>query len=420
LAEAFFRLLGEIRLKDLMMRTALGMLASLLIATASISYFKYERPLQPILSGGQHYIVLDETIWPRSRPDLEDLRIYSTEKEIPYMLTIARAGSAIEQKKISVLQPGTLNGKTQFLLDMSDISRYDRVELKLRAKNFVAHARVEGGDDAHGVSWSNLGTTTLYDLSDEKLGHNSTLHVPVTTYKYLRVWIDDSVKPLDLESATAGINLGEKAVWRDLKSEPEHSQQGHDTVFTLSLPKNVPLERVLLSIDPSQANFRRDVEIQSDNGMRFGSGEISRIHMNRNGQKIDVQQPWLEVGGTGPGPFKIIIHNGDDAPLKITDVHLQQYERRIYFDSDPGASLRLYYGDEKLEPPIYDYAKLFQRDPSADRVLLAAEEQNAAFRGRPDDRPWSERHPALLWVTIIAAVMILGGIALRSMKPTSS
>jgi hypothetical protein len=106
--------------------------------------------------------------------------------------------------------------------------------------------------------------------------------------------------------------------------------------------------------------------------------------------------------------------------LKVTGVHLQQYERRIYFDSEPGASLSLYYGDEKLGPPIYDYAKLFQRDASAEQVQLSAEEQNAAFSGRPDDRPWSERHPAVLWVSIIAAVMILGGIALRSMKPTAT
>ncbi len=403
-----------------MMRTSLRILAVCFIATASISYFKYERQLQPIQSGGQHYIVLDESIWPHARPDLEDLRIYSAQKEIPYMLTIERGGSAIEQKKISVLQPGTLDGRTQFLLDMSDNSRYDRVELKLRTKNFVAHAHVEGSDDPHGMSWSNLGTTTLYDLSDEKLGHNSTLQIPVTTYKYLRVWIDNSVKPSDVQSASAGMNLEERAVWRDLNSQPEHTQQGHDTVFLVSVPKNVPLERVLLSIDPSQANFRRDIEIQSDNGIWFGSGEISRIHLNRNGQRIDVEQPWLDVGGTGPGPFKIIVHNGDDPPLKITGVHLQQYERRVYFDSDPGVSVSLYYGDDKLGAPIYDYAKLFQRDASADPVQLSPEEQNAAYSGRPDDRPWSERHPAVLWVTILAAVMILGGIALRSMKPTAT
>jgi hypothetical protein len=402
------------------MRTTLRLLFVLLIATPSLSYFKYERELEATHSSGQHYIAVDQTLWERARPDLDDLRIYSAGKEIPYTLTIERGGSEIEQKKINVLQPGTVGGETQFLLDMSDISRYDRVELKLRTKNFVAHARVEGSDDPHGKQWSILGTTTLYDLSDEKLGHNSTLQIPVTAFKYLRVDVDGVVKPSDIESGTAGMVLAQKAVWRDLRSAPSPAQQGRDTVLTVAVPENVPVERVLLSFDPGQQNFRREIEIQSDNGGWSGSGEISRIHMQRNGQRIDVEQPWFDIRVTGPGTLKAVIHNGDDVPLKITAIHLQQYERRIYFDSDSGANPRLYYGDEKLGAPVYDYAKLFQKDASADQLQLGAEEPNAAYAGRPDDRPWSERHPALLWVAIIAAVLVLGGIALRSMKTTAT
>jgi hypothetical protein len=41
---------------------------------------------------------------------------------------------------------------------------------------------------------------------------------------------------------------------------------------------------------------------------------------------------------------------------------------------------------------------------------------NAAYTGRPDDRPWSERHPAVLWAAIVTAVLILGAIALKSMR----
>jgi hypothetical protein len=401
------------------MRTTLRLLVVLLIATPSVPYFKYERELGQTHSGGQHYIAVDEILWRNSRPDLADLRIYSAEKEIPYTLTIERGGSQVEQKKVALLQPGTVAGKTQFLLDMSDIPRYDRVELKLSTKNFVAHARVEGSDDLHGIQWSILGTTTLYDLSDEKLGHNSTLQIPVTAFKYLRVIVDSAVKPSDIESATAGIVLAQKAVWRNLSSEPTQAQRGRDTVLIFAVSDNVPAERVLLSIDPAQRNFRREIEIQDDKGLWSGSGEISRIHLQRNGQRIDVEQPWLDLRGTGPGTVKVIIHNGDDAPLKITGARLQQYERRIYFDSDSVANLRLYYGDEKLEVPVYDYAKLFQKEVSAEEIHLGSKEMNAAYTGRPDDRPWSERHPALLWVAIIAAVLILGGIALRSMKATA-
>ncbi len=399
-----------------MTRTTLGLLAALLAASSSTSYFNYQRQLQAINSSGQHYAVVDETIWQHARPDLDDLRIYSAEKEIAYRLTIEQGSSETEQKQCRVLQPGTVGGKTQFLLDMSGIPEYDRIELKLGTKNFVAHARVEGEDDPHGTKWAVLGTTTLYDLSDERLGHNSTLQIPLTTYKYLRVTVDSPVKPSEVQGGTAGITRAQKAVWRDLSGDPKQTQEGKDTILTFSIPGNVPVERVILSVDPAQQNFLRGMEVQGNKGQWFGTGEIRRVHMQRNGQKIDTEQTSLDLRGTSQGTLKVIIHNGDDAPLKITGARLQQYERRIYFDADSGARARLYYGDAKLESPVYDYAKLFQKDANASQVPLGAEEANATYTGRPDERPWSERHPAVLWVAIVAAVLILGSIALRSMK----
>jgi hypothetical protein len=39
-----------------------------------------------------------------------------------------------------------------------------------------------------------------------------------------------------------------------------------------------------------------------------------------------------------------------------------------------------------------------------------------AWQSRPDDRPFTEKHPALLWAVLIAVVVVLGAIALRSAK----
>jgi hypothetical protein len=399
------------------MNRAFGILvAALLFVHAAVPYFKYERRIQPNASAGQHYLVVDETVWQHARPDLSDLRIYSTEKEVPYAFQIESGGSEIEQKEFRVLQPATVGGKTQFLLDMSGVAEYDRVELKLSTKNYVAHARVEGQDDPHGSAWAALGTTTLYDLSDEKLGHNSTLQIPLSTYKYLRVTADSSVKPSDVHTGTAGITRASKAVWRTINSGPQQSQQGKDTVVAFSLPENVPVERLVFAIDPAQPNFQRTIEFQGDKDQYLGPGEISRIHMQRNGQKIDVENTSPQIGTTGQHTLKAIIHNGDDQPLKITGASLQQYERRIYFDAVPEGQYKLYYGDEKLEAPVYDYAKLFQRDAAATEAALAGQESNAAYTGRPDERPWSERHPAVLWAAILAAVLILGALALKSIR----
>lgn len=412
--------------------SASALLAAFLAANVSFAYFRYERQAEPAKTTGQHYAIVDEALWQHARPDLGDVRIYWEQTEIPYKLIIESGGTETERKSFRVLQPGIVGGKTQFLLDMSGVPEYDRIELHLAAKDFVAHARVEGQDDPHGARWADLGTTTLYDLSTEKLGRNSTLQIPLTNYRYLRVTVDRAVKPGDVEGGTAGVTRARQAVWHGLNSKAAISQrdgnsqrdangtQGNTTVLTFSVPNNVPVERVIFAIDPAQQNFRRPVGIQSDKGAWSGSGEITRIHMLRSGQKIDVDQTALDIEGTGPATLKIKIQNGDDAPLNITDARLEQYERRIYFDSPSGAEAHFYYGDEKVGAPVFDYAKLFEKNANADQVGLRPEEANVAYTGRPDDRPWSERHPAVLWVAIIVAVAILGTIALRSMKATTA
>ncbi len=138
--------------------------------------------------------------------------------------------------------------------------------------------------------------------------------------------------------------------------------------------------------------------------------------MQRNGQRLDVEETSFATNLRGPRQYEFVVRNGDDSPLQITGVRVQQYERRIYFDSEAGAAVKLYYGDSKLDPPIYDYRKLFQKAVSPGQLQLGAEALNSAFKGRLDDRPWSERYPAVLWTAIIAAVLILGGIAFRSIQ----
>jgi hypothetical protein len=410
------------------MKMGAVLLAAVILAGPSIPYFKYQRPVQA-QPGGQRFVAVDEQIWKNARNDLGDLRLYSGQQEVPYALTVERGSRENDNKDVSVLQQSVTGGKTQFLIDMTDVPEYDHIDLKLAAKNFVAHARVEGQDDLHGKQWALLADSILYDLSKENLGGNSMLRLPLSTYKYLRVTIDGPVKPTDIVGATSEFRQEQKAVWRDVGGAPTVAElpanaargdssrgNGKATVLNFAVPENVPVDRVTLDIDPAQPNFRRSVQVTSDKDDYIGSGEIDRVHMVRSGQKIDSDDYDVNFSAVGHKTIKVIIDNGDDPPLKIKSARLQQLERRLYFDAPASGPLTLYYGDEKLDPPVYDYAKLFLLAKGAAPAQLGAEQANAAYTGRPDERPWTERHPAVLWIAIVAAVLILGAIALRSMK----
>ncbi len=118
-----------------MMRTTWAFLAVLLAASPAISYFKYQRQIGAASASGQHYAVVDETVWQHALPNLDDLRLYAAGQEIPYARRTMLGSLKTEQQTVRVLQQGTVAGKTQFLLDMSGLSDYDRVTLAVGTKN---------------------------------------------------------------------------------------------------------------------------------------------------------------------------------------------------------------------------------------------------------------------------------------------
>jgi hypothetical protein len=414
------------------MKIGAVLLVAVIFAGPSIPYFKYQRPVE-VQPGGQRFVAVDEQVWKNARPDLGDLRMYSGQQEVPYAMTVERGSRESDNKDVRVLQQSVVGGKTQFMIDMAGVAEYDHIDLKLAAKNFVAHARVEGQEDMHGTQWALLAESILYDLSKENLGGNSMLRLPLSTYKYLRVTIDGPVKPAEVIAASSEFRQENKAVWRDVGGAPTVAEMtmsaarndptrrnGRATLLTFAVPENVPVDRVILDVDPAQANFRRSVQVTDDKDVYIGSGGINRVHMVRSGRKIDSDDYDVSFFAVGHKTIKVIIDNGDDPPLKLKTARLQQLEHRLYFEASAATPLTLYYGDEKLESPVYDYAKLFLLATDAAPAQLGGEEANAVYTGRPDERPWTEKHPAVLWIAIVAAVLILGAIALRSMKTAAA
>ena len=57
-----------------------------------------------------------------------------------------------------------------------------------------------------------------------------------------------------------------------------------------------------------------------------------------------------------------------------------------------------------------------EKDAKAALAQLGPEQTNTAYTGRPDDRPWSERHKALLWLAMVLAVVVLAVLAVRGFK----
>ena len=91
-------------------------------------------------------------------------------------------------------------------------------------------------------------------------------------------------------------------------------------------------------------------------------------------------------------------------------------QRSLCFQATSGQQLTLFYGDPKLEAPVYDFARTYTPSARSAVAHLGPEESNPAWRPRPDDRPYTERHPHLLWLALLLMVCSLALVAFRSSK----
>ncbi len=117
--------------------------------------------------------------------------------------------------------------------------------------------------------------------------------------------------------------------------------------------------------------------------------------------------------------WRIEIVNANDQPLASAHIELRGLPRQLAFPVEPGHSYRLIYGNQKAAPTQYDFGRVFSH--SEKKVLfmaqLGAEELTANYA---DPRPFTERHPNLLWIALGVAIVLLGYAALRALRTPDS
>ena len=381
----------------------------------AIAYFSNVRDVSIVQPGTQNFFVVDEEIWDHSRPDLGDLRLYDAESPVQYSLSEQRAGVSSEEAEAKILNLGSVSGHTEFDIDAQGLPAYDRVRLQIEAKDFVVTASVAGSNALAQAPSTELPPSTLYDFTSEQLGSNSVLKLPPSSFRYLHVKLSGGILPPQIKGAAIS-NLREReASWTKAGSCAAPQQKQRTTVIVCDVPPKVPLNRILFQIEPGQVNFRRRVSVEDAKGVQQASGEISRVRINRAGTLVTNQELAITMAGSY-GPITVSVDNEDNSPLAILEVQPLSLERRIYFDPQGRTFLKLYYGDERLSSPVYDYARFFHVEASPAQAQLGAGAHNPQYTGRPDQRPWSERHMGILWAAMIMAVIALAVLAIRGMR----
>lgn len=366
-------------------------------------------------------IELPEAVYANSSNHLADVRIADDQgREIPYVLHVPTSESRSERRGVRTLEQSYAPGEfTQFVFDAGLKPRfYNAIEVLTTESDFIAWAEVAVSDDSR--EWRIVcDRAPLFRFSKQNLQGTQTLHFSETSARYIRLRVLEGSKRFSLSRVELLYQMSppEERTMAAAQFRSVASGNPNESVWEADLPTDLPVNE--LWFETSEPEFSRLVTIESrEDGSDWqsaGSGEIYRFRHD------DWLREWLRVsfGGGWSAHWRVHVANGNNAPLADVRITLYMMPRRLIFRADPARRYRVLYGQSQAKAPLYDlgrtiYAKDMSRVPAA---TLGPEELNAAYE---DPRPWTEKHPAVLWISVIVAAGLLGFAALRSLRASSN
>jgi hypothetical protein len=410
---------------------------ALLIAAAvspEIQYFSRERPVQNTPQRPmQTCLVLDAELFAHASPQFSDLRLYRDGKETPYVIHLSAPVQARETS-IVPMNLGRRGSEVSFDAAMPEGS-YSDLQLDVAAQDFIATVTVSGSQAQTDSSRTTLGSYTIFDLSHQKLGRSTVLHIPTSDFRYLHFQIEGPVTPESITGVAVDKLPATEARSEMVAQASSVIQKGHASVLEFDVPALVPVDRLAFTVGTQPINFTRNVTINVTTmelppatdaleppRPQTVTGNLLRIHTVQNGHRIDEEDLDIDTPGTvleKPAKWTVTIDNGDDTPLAVESVRAQMLQRRLCFEAAGSGQYNLMYGDPALTAARYDYATLFAPQTDAAQAMVGPEQRNPEYRPRPDQRPLTERYPGLLWGALVVVIATLAAIAFRSAKRSS-
>ena len=392
--------------------------------------FTVERTVE-VPAPGRVAVRLDRHVYDSSRADLADLRLRDGEDRlVPFVLDRGQPpGRAVDVVPVIRNRGWLADRSATAVLDFGDRAPKDRLRLELSGENFRRRVAVEGSDDA--ARWATLVEEAwVFAVPGAEPARYQTIELPPNDFRYLRLAVHpgpDERERVSLLGALLPAGGG-----RPLRDEPlvprwtrAEDARSRETWLLLDLgARQQPFLSV--SIDVADEHFFREavVEARRDasrsgeraGGVRWdeiGRGVLHRLeHDGVRGESLTLavrgREQWLRVR----------VKNADDRPLAIRGVSLRAPVERLLFEAAPGGRYRLVYGSPTAPPPDFDLPRtvgdVARWGATASAAGLGSPRRLDAQEAPP--RPWTERHPALLWAGLVAVVAALGLLTAAALR----
>jgi hypothetical protein len=391
--------------------------------------WRYSRAIESVRADALNFITLDREVFSHSENRLADLRIVDElGQELPFEVRSQITPPPEPVRLAAVLRensfvPGQF---TQVVLDMGDRAGFhNSLRVQTSESDFINWVEVAASDDAH--QWRIVkARAPISRFRRENLEGNQTVHYSENNARYLRVRIQESahtfvVTGVEVFSSPdmATASPAEGGVFLATMLPPDSNGAHSQTQWTVDAGSAaIPVAR--FDFETTQPEFYRAVRLLTSSDEKewqpAGGGEIHRFVVNgKTEESLSVQcyEMW------GPRYWRVEVLNANDAPLLAVRLSLTMPLRFVLFHPAQNHSYRLIYGNFRATAPQYDLSRTLhiQANEAMAHLGLGAEEATSNYA---DPRPFTERHPNLLWIALGLAIVLLGYAALRALRTPDS
>jgi hypothetical protein len=284
---------------------------------------------------------------------------------------------------------------------------YQRVELGIAGGNFVGRVTALGADARNGP-FTTLSTTTVYDVAGAKRARSTTIVLPPTDQRFLRL------RATGVRRITGATVLGEfersDLVRRRHAVLSGEKVRARSTVFTLDFGvSGTPVTKLeLRTVEP--ATYDRPVRVDGSND-RHTFVPLANGRMTRAPRLLS---PPIELDSRYRY-LRITIENGDDPPLGAVRTETYGPSFALMVEGGHPRPLRLLYG-ANVDAPSYEYARLPVDRPVEvlEPSRLAPERPNPAFE--LPGKPFGERHRWLVQAALALAALVVAAAGLLAFR----
>lgn len=408
-------------------------------------------------------IPLDAEVYAATQPNLADLRVLDAARaEVPLQIEQATDTTVDTVRRptrgtVRSLVTNETDNRIEVLVELEQPDpAADGVTLITPLRNFERRVSVYGSDDA--VSWQPLAVDAMiFDYSRFMDLSQRDIPLPPNAFRRLKLIIqdvvDDHASPLQElsrqfeQSTETGrterslierrpLRLDRLELWRNVLQPrveravcadyPIAGFQVAEDARTKSTVVYVHTRReplVQFTLETSSANFSRSavVEARSTQGVTVTWTSVGRATLSRfRFRDWHREQLAIAFAEQRHDEYRLVIANGDNAPLDITGLQAQGHVYRALILAAPGTDYHLCYGAEKLAAPRYDTAAIEAARaqgflPAA--ATLGGQMPNPAYGGarRFGLADWLDS-PFFLAAAIALMVAVLGLLVFRASR----